>query len=67
MINMNTLKIVFDFGKWYNSSEFPEDLKNVEDTEVLVLAYADKYEIDLNNYLDNICDLVDKYVFELYF
>ena len=64
---MNTLKIAFDFGKWYNSSEFPEDLKKVEDTEVLVLAYADKYEIDLSNYLDNICDLVDKYVFELYF
>ena len=58
---MNTLKIALDFGKWYNSSEFPEDLKNVEDTEVLVLAYADKYEIDLDNYLDNICDLVDKY------
>ena len=64
---MNTLKIALDFGKWYNSSEFPKDLNNIEDTEVLVLAYADKYEIDLSNYLDNICDLIDKYVFKLYF
>ena len=65
-------KIIFNIGdNKMNMENFIREFKiyceNVEDTEVLVLAYADKYEIDLSNYLDNICNLVDKYVFELYF